>query len=531
MDVAIKYDKINLGNEKYVFKPVGIIKGKYDEATETFETEYGELCAPIDGDSQFEDNYFGLYISMEDLKKGYEGKNLNEEEMLTEYFDENIMYYCLGQFDYVENKMQVVYIPYESFEEVYDTPEEEYEPTEKGVKITFTIEKLKELREIDDIEKIREQFDSILLCAKTIEDNNNASIAPQASKVQESAFILEKEESKLLSLKELRDEVKAVIKGQDKAVDAVTRAVIVNQMSSNPRHKSHMLITGPSGTGKTEMINIISKKLGIPYFKADATAYTKEGYVGKSVYSMLNGLITAAGNDLNKAEHGILIIDEIDKKLSSRSDDVGGTDVLNSMLKMMDRDLIEVDIGHGMSDRKVMFDTSNLTIIFMGAFASLYKEKEEEKKQSKKTIGFSFELSEADPKTKNGKKEKISITNDDLIKAGIPPEFLGRIPIVTSTEELELEDLVEILYKSKGGAIEEEKEFFEDMGITITFTSEYMKEIAKKAQETKTGARNLRKLVRESLAVVYDDVLSGKEIKVLKLTKATANDPKKYYAE
>ena len=134
------------------------------------------------------------------------------------------------------------------------------------------------------------------------------------------------------------------------------------------------------------MINIISKKLGIPYFKADATAYTKEGYVGKSVYSMLSGLLTAANNDLNKAEHGILIIDEIDKKLSSRSDDVGGTDVLNSMLKMMDRDIIEVDIGHGYAEKKVMFDTSNLTIIFMGAFADLYASKEKDKK---KGIGFS----------------------------------------------------------------------------------------------------------------------------------------------
>lgn len=340
---------------------------------------------------------------------------------------------------------------------------------------------------------------------------------------EEPKLVLQKEESNFMSLKELREEVKSVIKGQDRAVDDVTRAVIVNQMSKNPRHRSHMLITGPSGTGKTEMINIIAKKFGIPYFKADATAYTKEGYVGKSIYSMLNGLITAAGEDVHKAENGILIIDEIDKKLSDSSDYVSGIDVLYSMLKMMDRDVIEVDRGHGYSEKQILFDTSNLTIIFMGAFSELYKEKENNR--NKRNIGFS------EPVKAENKKEKIIITNEDLIKAGMPAEFLGRISVVTSTEELEIEDLVEILYKSKGGAIDEEKEFCAGLGITLKFTSNYMREIAKKAKESKTGARNLRKLVRESLAVAYDEILSGKKVKVLKLTKETAHNPKKYYTE
>ena len=527
MDIAVKYEKINLGNERYVFKPVGIIKGKYDPDAGAFETEYGELCAPIDGDSQFEDSYFGWHITLDDLKLTYKDQGLSEEEMLTQYFDECVMYFCLGQFDYMEGRMQILSIPYEDAEDFFESEEEMYIPTEDGVKVKFDIEEFKKLREMDDIEEIHKQLDEVILCAKTIEENDRLlkdSLPPTEPKEdkKESKLSLQKEASKLISLKELRKDVKDVIKGQDKAVDAVTRAIIVNQMSNNPRHKSHMLITGPSGTGKTEMINIISKKLGIPYFKADATAYTKEGYVGKSVYSMLTGLLTAANNDLNKAEHGILIIDEIDKKLSSRSDDVGGTDVLNSMLKMMDRDIIEVDIGHGYTEKKVMFDTSNLTIIFMGAFADLYASKEKDKKRG---IGFSATTE------KEEKKEKIVITNEDLIKAGMPPEFLGRIPVITSTEELELEDLVEILYKSKGGAIDEEKEFFKDLGITIKFTSQYMREIAEKAHKTKTGARNLRKLVRESLAVAYDDVLSGKKVKVLKLTKETAHDPKKYYTE
>ena len=530
MDIAVKYEKINLGNDRFVFKPVCIIKGKYEPEVDAFETEYGELCANIEGDSQFEDSYFGWHITLDDLKLTYKDQGLSEEQMLTQYFDECVMYFCLGQFDYIEGKMQILSIPYEDAENFFESGEEMYFPTEDGVKVKFDIEELKRIRKMENIDEIHKELDEVILCAKTIEDNSKllkdslVPIEPEEPKndKKESKLSLQKESSKLMSLKDLRKDVKAIIKGQDKAVDTVTRAIIVNQMSNNPRHKSHMLITGPSGTGKTEMINIISKKLGIPYFKADATAYTKEGYVGKSVYSMLSGLFTAANNDLSKAERGILIIDEIDKKLSSRSDDVGGTDVLNSMLKMMDRDIIEVDIGPSYADKKIMFDTSNLTIIFMGAFADLYASKEKDKKRG---IGFSATTE------KEEKKEKIVITNEDLIKAGMPPEFLGRIPVITSTEELELEDLVEILYKSKGGAIDEEKEFFKDLGITLKFTNAYMKEIAEKAHKTKTGARNLRKLVRESLAVAYDDVLSGKKVKVLKLTKETANDPKKYYTE
>ena len=222
-----------------------------------------------------------------------------------------------------------------------------------------------------------------------------------------------------------------------------------------------------------------------------------------------------------KAQNGILIIDEIDKKLTSSEDWVGGVDVLNSFLKIMDRDIVEVD----MTNRsKIMFDTSKLTIIFMGAFAKLYEEKEQSK-IDKKTIGFNCATTEEKP------KEKICLTNEDLIKAGMPPEFLGRIPIITNTEELSLEDLVEILYKSKGGAIDEEIEFCKGLGIELKFTNPYMRSIAIKAKEAKTGARILRKLVRESLSDAYDEILSGKKVKVLKLTKETVHDSKKYYTE
>lgn len=566
MDIAIKYEKINLGGEKYIFKPISIITGLYDEETELFETNYKELCAPIDGNLKEERSYYGNCISKDVLLASYEG--LDEGEILEEYFNECCDVFTIAYYDdALEYKFQVLDIPFETVQKYFLDNQEHFYLDKQTIKQSCSLDFIKYLRNIDNLDEIYDRLDDIITASyraqnelkkldkinfnQTINEqydgnaennfHNNSddedieaeeeyidefmNTEEESSKkiTAETSLLLKKEESKLITLKELRKEVKDVIKGQDKAVDDVTRTILINEMSKNPRHKSHILIMGPSGTGKTEMINIISKRLDIPYFKADATAYTKEGYVGKSVYSMIGGLINAAEGDVEKAQKGILIIDEIDKKLTSEEDWVGGVEVFNSLLKVMDRDVIEIDV-EGMGKKKILFDTSNLTIIFMGAFAKLYEQKTQ-KTEDKKTIGF---MSSSEP---SSKKEKLSLTNDDLIKAGMPPEFLGRISVITNTQELEIEDLVEILYKSKGGAIDEEVEFCEGLGIQLKFTNPYMREIAKKAKETKTGARTLRKLVRESLADAYDEILSGKKIKVLKLTKETANNPKKYYTE
>ena len=521
MEIAIKFEKYDLGEERFILKPVSVIKGIYDKETELFETDYNEFCYPIDSASMPGDSYFGCLTDLEKLKKHYVG--IPEDELLGAYFYECSDNYIIGYFDYNEGNTKIVYIPCSAIEDSFEQKESLDSNGQR--ELTFDLDYLNELKNINDVDVLHSEIEKIITCIEdclndtTAEEINEEKTLPETK----NQYSLKKEESKLITLKELRNEVKSVIIGQDKAIDDVTRGIVVNQSSKNPKHKSHMLIIGPSGTGKTEMINIIAKKMGLPFFKADATAYTKEGYVGKSVYSMFNNLIDAADGDIERAQKGILIIDEIDKKLSSRRDDVGGIDVLNSLLKIMDRDIIEVDRGKGFSEQSILFDTSNLTIIFMGAFAELYKNKQEIKS---KQIGFG-QTSESE--TVN--KPNQSLTNEDLLKGGIPAEFLGRIPIITTTEELSLENLVTILYKSKGCALEEEKEFCNDLGITLKTTKGYINEIAKKAYNSKTGARNLRKDVRESLANAYDEILSGKKVKVLKLTKKTAIDNKKYYME
>jgi len=501
--IAIKYEKVYITDDLFAFKPVGLIRGTYDKQINLFESNYGELCASITCCDSGETNFFGFPIEVDIIKQQY--PDLTEFYLFNKYFTEKSKDFCMGYDDYKSGKANIISFSYEDVSKIFDSIVE-------GSDI-FSIVKSEEKN------KNKEEV--------PVEENDEEKIDLSGVKNEKAKQLLnialDKKQKKPLTLVELRKEVKSVIIGQDKAVDDVTRTIMINEKSKNPKNKSHMMIVGPSGTGKTEMINIIAKKLDIPFFKADATTYTKEGYRGKSVYSMFRGLIDAAGGDIKKAQRGLLIIDEIDKKSIMKDDDGFDASVLNGMLKFLDRDVIEINKGHGPHDDDILFDTSNLTVIFMGAFTDAYESK---RKENKKSIGF------APTENNNKEKEDIYLTREDLIKAGMPTEFMGRISLITNTRELELEDLVEILYKSKGNTLKLAEEFCKDLGITLKYTDGYIRRIAEKSYKTKTGARNLKSLVNESLKDAYDDVLTNNEnIKTLKLTKKTAENSKEYCVE
>ena len=275
MEYAIKYEKINLGDDKFVFKPVCVIKGQYDKDAGIFVTDYGDYCNSINGESQYEDNYFGYVTTVEELQKAY-GKDLEIQELLTEYFDSFFEFYNLAYFDYTANKLITLAIPRDGLENAYSgekTDKEEITDTIDNVDrntsegeaiVGLQLEDLEILREINNLEDLHASLDEIISFLHKSKDVVKKEESTSRTNSASKKLALKKEASKKNNLLELRKEVKAVIKGQDKAVDDVTRAIVVNQLSKNPRHKSHMLILGPSGTGKTEMINIISNKMGIP---------------------------------------------------------------------------------------------------------------------------------------------------------------------------------------------------------------------------------------------------------------------------
>jgi ATP-dependent Clp protease ATP-binding subunit ClpX len=524
MDVAILFEKYDLDVDKCCFKPITVIRGEYNKKAKTFISESGLVCDDIKGGYSDGQSYFGYPTTEEELKKTY-GEYVSNEILFSNFFDISLGNCYLGIYNENET-IDLVVLP------IYEMKDKTINNSNDPV-IPFNLEALNVLRSCKTVEEFQKEIDSVIELINRIKNNksyndlsgnedlkledNEEEIEEKSDEkaVEIKEVLPKKKEEQIISLTKLRKVVKSQIIAQDKAVDNLTTALVVNYTSKNPRHKSHIMITGPSGTGKTEMVKIISDYLGVPCFKADATSYTKEGYVGKSVQSMLTGLLNAAGGDIEKAQNGILVIDEIDKKASSRDDDISGKDVLYSLLKIMDRTQIEVNTEYYKS---YMFDTSNLTIICMGAFERLYEQKT---KSLKRQIGFSLEDT-------NASCDEIILTNEDFIKYGMPAEFMGRIGRITSTKKFTVEDLVEILYKSKISPIKEEKEWFKDRKVKLYASHGFCEIVAMQSLKSGTGARDLKRLVSEKVSCATDYVLTHSKVKAIRLTKQTALDPKKF---
>lgn len=548
MDYSISFEKFHLGEERYIFKPISVVRGLYDEKENEFLTESGLLCEDINGGIYNMDYYFGCPTTLDALKERYGDRA--EDVLLQIYFSEVNSNYFIGYADETE-RLRLLAIPVSAIENAVsqvahagsnlenpmspsseevdqeDTQEQFTTDSQNVSTVSFSLQALKDMRslKLKEVRVVLDHFISALQGEEVKEDTEEENrfqplIEEEKEKKASSKLILNRQKSKAFTLQTLRREVLKTIVGQDDAVHVLTREIMVNRTSANSRNKSHLLITGPTGTGKTEMVATICRLLELPYFEADATAYTKEGYVGKSVYSMLIGLLNAAGGDLAKAQKGILVIDEIDKKLFGSRDDVGGVSVIQSLYKILDRGRIELDIGDKGSSRTIYFQTKDLTVILMGAFEELYEQK---LILNKKPLGFqAVKQDGVSPKA-------LMLTKEDLLRGKVPPEFLGRIGEVTSTVPFTEKSLIHLLTKSNISALRIQKEYFMDVfGVDLQCTYGYKQEIARKVLEQKTNARAIKPIVKESLSHALEDFLNGRRGKVLKLTKETVSNPRKY---